>query len=192
MQPDEFKELLFRLSPEEIVQQLILSPGGEVSAENLAHIQNKLAAVFNVEAAEVELYLVGSARLGFSLIEKKKKDLRRYRPFGPESDLDIAVVCPRIFYKIWVEVSRYAHATEHFLSKSQLGPYLTYGWLRPDYFPAQQRLCDAWWNTFAEFSADIRFGRRKVRGGLYYGRSFLEMYQRRAILDCKSAEELRL
>ena len=73
-----------------------------------------------------------------------------------------------------------------------LGDYLVCGWLRPDYFPKDARIrsCDDWWELFNRFSVDPRFNRRKVRGGLFYSRTQLELYARRAIRDCAEAEEL--
>jgi len=46
-----------------------------------------------------ELNFVGSAQLGFSLLQKG--DRPRYRAFSIESDLDIAIVSSSFFDEVW-------------------------------------------------------------------------------------------
>jgi predicted nucleotidyltransferase len=49
-----------------------------------------------------DVYLVGSAKLGFSI-----KPKRRYFPFGDDSDVDLAVVSSTLYEKLWAEARRY-------------------------------------------------------------------------------------
>jgi len=137
------------------------------------------------------MYVVGSAKLNFGLFEKKTRSgeiLPAFRPFRPESDIDIAVASPPLFEAIWNELSAYANAKPWMpWNSGKLGDYLVYGWLRPDHFPKGSRLrrCDDWWDTFHALSADSRLGRRTVRGALYYSLDHLKRYQLRGLNQCR-------
>jgi hypothetical protein len=139
------------------------------------------------------MWIVGSAKLGFSITEKKRAGCvyPRYRPFGPASDIDTAVVSPEIFRLIWDDLSIYAHGQPLMpWDSGRLGDYLLYGWLRPDHFPKVRiRRCDDWWDLFRRLSAEPRFDRRPVRGALFYSICDLKRYLRRAVLECIRIEQ---
>jgi hypothetical protein len=139
--------------------------------------------------------IVGSAKLGFSISEKRRDGrivLPRYRLFAAESDIDVAVVCPRAFNMIWHELSQYSHRGKFMpWDSGRLGDYLVCGWLRPDHFPkARLRHCDAWEDCFRQISAQIKFGSRKVRGGLFHSFEHMKQYYIKAVKDCIDAEEI--
>jgi len=54
----------------------------------------------------VEVVLVGSCRVGFTLLDKP--DRPRYSPLHSGSDLDIAVVSARLFDQLWYDVFVYS------------------------------------------------------------------------------------
>lgn len=187
---EEFRALCRSDTADEIVENLILRGTAEhVSDENREFIRDRLAATYGIEGSTIEVYVVGSAKLGFSISEKRAVNevLPRYRPFGPRSDLDIAVVSSTLFRLIWDDLGLYAHGQPWMpWDSGRLGDYLVYGWLRPDKFPRNKRIrrCDDWLDLFWKMSTDRRFLRRSVRGGLYHSSADLIRYQRRSVLDC--------
>lgn len=195
--PSKFRQRLLEADPEAIVQEFILSGEAEyVTEEEREHIASMISSTYSVDAEEISVWIVGSAKLGFSVSEKRLKDgrlLPRYRLFGPDSDIDVAVISPSIFDQIWEELSRYAHRTIRLpWDSGRLGDYLVHGWLRPDHFPRRSllRKCDDWWECFRRISKNPRFGRRKVSGGLFYSMEHLQQYHLRSVSECIKAEEL--
>ncbi len=178
-----------------IVDQYLLVPGAvHVEAVDIDHIHVQLAESYNVPQVEVQVWITGSAKLGFSISEKKKRDapaLPRYRPFSEHSDIDVAVVSRSIFERVWRDLSLHSHRQPRFPREAKrLGDYLVCGWLRPDYFPKNVRLphCDAWWDQFRRLSADPRFRRIPVRGALFHSIDQLRTYMGRAVSECITAE----
>lgn len=195
MTTEEFQALLLREDVETVVENVMLA-GEAVHFSNYKKqiVVAELAAKFNVTADEVDVWIVGSAKLGFSITEKIAPGvhLPRFRPFRPDSDIDIAVVCPKIFDIIWSELSKHAYKTPSLpWDSGRLGDYLVHGWLRPDKFPRNARLrrCDDWWDLIRALSVDSRFGRRPLRGGLYHSIDHLKKYQIRGVQQCRIALE---
>jgi hypothetical protein len=197
MTVDEFKANLLHLPVEAITRDVLL--GGEamhVPETDRLYINQRLTETFGIPADDSQVWIVGSAKLGFSITEKRLRDgtiLPRYRSYRPESDIDVAVVSPRIFTAIWNDLSRYAYATARRLpwDSGVLGDYMVHGWLRPDHFPrARLRRCDDWWDLFRSLSTEVKFGRHSVRGGLFYTLENLVQYQSRAVQECRQALEL--
>lgn len=191
---DQFKSLLELKSDAEIVDEVLLSPGAaHINEASILHIRKRLQEVFLVENGDVTVHVVGSAKLGFSLIEKQVsgKHLPRFRAFGLASDVDVAVISGPIFDAIWGELSTHAFASAWRLpwDSGKLGDYLVHGWLRPDYFPRVRR-CDNWWDLFRRLSVDARFDRHRVRGGLFYSLDHLRQYQQLGVADCRRGLEL--
>jgi len=191
-----FREALKAKPAVDIVSEIILAPGAEfVSKEAISHATALLRSTFQVaDQYQLEVVVVGSAKLGFSIAEKPipgRPPLPRYREFDPiNSDIDLAIVSQRLFYDIWRDLSVYSHRHTPFPWESPLAKYLILGWLRPDKFPSNQRPlnCQRWWELFNELSTSPIFGRRKVRGGLYFNRDFLSQYQQRAVLAAQLSE----
>lgn len=190
----DFKARCVTDSAENIVNELILADDAlHVSVTNREFVLDRLASAFGIATSDIALWVVGSAKLGFSITEKVLKDgtiLPRYRPFRPVSDIDIAIVSPKLFRLIWDELCIYAHGHPWLpWNSGKLGDYMVYGWLRPDFFPkVQMRLCDSWWDLFYDLSKDLRFGRRTVRGALFHSVADLARYQRRSVTQCVRLE----
>lgn len=193
---EEFKEACKKINADDVVDQIILTEqAAHVSADSKSYIKRQLASAYSVSSDDLHLWVVGSAKLGFSIAEKRKNGdvLQRYRPFGPISDIDIAIVSTKIFRLIWDDLCRYAHGKAFIpWDSGRLGDYMVYGWLRPDCFPRGPGLwrCDLWWEIFRRMSGQSRFERRAVRGALFHSENDLRLYQKRAIEECKRAEEL--
>lgn len=193
---DEFREMLGKGEFDRALNEVILADGAaHVSNEDIEYIKLRIAETYSVDKNCIEIWITGSAKLGFSLVPKtvNGEHFERYRPFSALSDIDVSIVSPLVFQKIWKDLSKRAHRVSVMPWNSQkLGDYMIYGWLRPDHFPTDVRVrnCDDWWDLFRRFSVDPRFERRKVRGGLFYSRTQLNMYLRRSLRDCAKAEEL--
>jgi hypothetical protein len=195
--PDEFRQLLRNSTIDDIVSSVLLA-GDAAHVDHGGHdyICQALGATFGAPVERQQVVVVGSAKLGFSISEKRTfggVGLERYRPFRPESDIDIALVHPFIFDQLWRELSDHSHRSPTMPRDSaRLGDYLVYGWIRPDHFPKNVRLrrCDDWWDTFNKMTAEGPFNRRKVRGGLFHSTYYLASYLRRAVNQCLKAEEI--
>lgn len=145
----EFRALCLSESAEEIVERVLLVDDAlHVSPSNRADLSASLSATFGLNESSLKLWIVGSAKLGFSISEKRKNRqvLARYRPFTALSDIDTAVVSADLFRLIWDELSIYAHAKAWMpWDSGVLGDYMIHGWLRPDHFPRRRlRRCDDW------------------------------------------------
>ena len=191
-----FRHALGSIEEDEIVDRFLVS--GEpafVSLAGRAAIASGLARAFGVAAGNIAIYVSGSAKLGFSLVEIRKQGVivkERYRPFGPDSDIDVAVVSLPIFEALWLEISNHAHRSTKFLpwDAGKLSGYLLNGWWRPDHFPKSPllRRCRVWWECFDALSIRSEFGGRKVRGGLFYSTDHLRQYLARSVRECMAAE----
>ena len=195
--PEEFRQRLRERDVDEVLDEYLLCDQAQhVPAEKVDYIGNKICKTFGVEIDAMQLWIVGSAKLGFSLTEKKQKDgstLPRYRCFGADSDIDVAVVHPGIFEQIWNELSTHSHGSPFWpWDSGRLGDYLICGWFRPDHFPrgSQLRKCNDWWDGFRSMSNEAYLGRRQVRGGLFHSKDQLRRYLRRAVYECTRAEEI--
>lgn len=127
-----------------------------------------------------DVYLVGSAKLGFSISPSK-----RWRPFGDESDIDVAVVSDKLFEAYWNEIDSYVARPESWADRERCRSTVASGWIRPDYLPAV--LADEWFEFFRSVQMNSQYaGGIKIAAGLYYSMSFLERYQATAIKKCRS------
>lgn len=193
----EFRTLIRAQPAEQVVDDVLFANEAKhVSAEQLQAVDVALRTAFGLDADDLlELIVVGSSKLGYSVCEKRLRSgelLPRYRKFSANSDIDIVVVSQKLYFKFWRELSAYSHAQRPFpWGSGALGDYHVVGWLRPDTFPAVNRppLCVRWWEVFGGLGRRY-FSDRKVRGGLYFMRSFAHEYHRRAVDSCRVAEGL--
>ena len=195
---DEFKAKLADGQQYYLMNEVLLADGAmHVTNENIEYISQKLSSKYQISNDNIDICITGSAKLGFSLVEKRKKDgtiLPRYRLFSANSDIDVAIVSKALFERVWLDLSQHAHKVTRLpWDSKKLGDYMVCGWLRPDHFPKKVRIrsCDDWSDLFWRLSADPRFERHNVRGGLFYSREQLSMYLNRSLSDCAIAEELR-
>jgi hypothetical protein len=196
---DDFKQRLLLGEKDFLPDDVLLGPeAAHVSPTNIDFLKGALSRTFSSrDDIPVDVWIVGSAKLGFATREKIKNGVvfPRYRPFSGDSDVDVAVISDAIFGTIWHELAEHAHRAIRMPWNSQyLGDYLVCGWLRPDHFPNQVRLrhCDAWWDLFRRLSTERRFGPRRIRGGLFADISHLRRYLNRSIEECEQAEKLTL
>jgi hypothetical protein len=193
---DEFKVLLLASDVETLVDTLVLEgESAHFPRDRVSYVSSALSAKFAVPDASIDIRVVGSAKVGFALMEKRTKAgevLPRLRPFRPDSDIDLAILSPAVFELIWDELSAHANNASWMpWDSGRLGDYFVHGWLRPDHFPKNVRLrkCDDWWDSFRSLSADSRLGRRAIRGALFHSVQHLRRYQLRSLHECRSAVE---
>ncbi len=191
---DELKLHLLESEPEEFLDQFVLGTDSEhFPRQKVDYVCSALSTRFRLDVQAMDVQVVGSAKLGFGLNEKRKHGrlLPRFRPFGPESDIDLAVVSARLFEAIWDELSAHAYNNAWPMpwNSQKLGHYMVHGWLRPDHFPKNVRLqkCDDWWDVIRAMSSDRNLGFRAIRGAPFHSLEHFRRYQLRGIKDCRSA-----
>lgn len=134
------------------------------------------------------IYVVGSAKLGFSI-----KKSRRYGLFGDDSDIDLAVVAPTIYELLWEQARRYtregglweADTKVHFRNdhfRAVIKPYVL-----PDSDSIQQKRV-----LFDLQSSLQRLGSAPypVTIAVWHSLQALEEYQMMTVAECQ--EELKL
>lgn len=83
MNAAEFRKLLLEQPCDEIVDNFILTddPGPYTTRQALTAIEDRAKAVFGLTAEQsVKAVVVGSAKLGFSFLEKPARNGNRYKP----------------------------------------------------------------------------------------------------------------
>ena len=182
---EEFKHELSSRDPLDIARRhIVFGDCAAISPDEYFDLRNSISEQYCVHPNEV--VVVGSGKLGFSIAPTK-----RYRLFGSNSDLDVAIVSNPLFEVVWKDVHRYFSQGGYWEGKSEFIKYLFRGWIRPDKLPPDQKFDfrKDWWEFFDSLSASRRFSRNKIRGAIYQSWHFLESYHTVAIAEC--AKELR-
>ncbi len=199
MTSDEFRQYLLHLSAAEIVDQFILSedPGPHTSREALSNLEAQIRAKFGLlDEQKLSTIVVGSAKLGFSFLDKPARDGRSYKPayraYCPgESDIDIAVVSPHLFGRLWQDLALFGANQHAFPWHSDLASYMLHGWIRPDKFPpTAPKKCIDWKELINEVSRTAHFRYKKLRCGIFHSLYFLKIYQQRGVIAAQQAERV--
>jgi len=180
----EFKRAICDLEVSVAVQKYrTYGPCCLLSSDVYFELKREIAEQFKLHPTEV--LVVGSAKLGFSIVPKK-----RYRLFNDESDIDVALVAPQLFEQVWAEVYDYWYGGAYWEQHDKFCHYLFQGWIRPDKLPpsAQFNRAAEWWEYFRKLTNTARYGPYKIRAGLYKSWRFLETYQRLCVGQCKHTE----
>ncbi|EGG93512.1 hypothetical protein IMCC1989_1134 [gamma proteobacterium IMCC1989] len=142
-----------------------------------------------------EVYIVGSAKLGFSP--------HKGRMFDLNSDVDIAIVSGLLFDQIMEIIRGYQmelRNSKRNVSENELGlyhqflEYVALGWIRPDKLPLSFQIGDLKGKWF-EFFESISYGRSvagnyKVAAGAFKSYHHLEMYLVSGMKDLKTSKIL--
>jgi len=141
--------------------------------------RRRIAEKFGVGFHEV--FVVGSAKLGFSSFKEKSFDL--------DSDIDVVIVSDALFdafmeqirhYQSELRRSRRSVSTREQGLYHQFLEYVALGWIRPDKLPlafALSLLKDDWFTFFRSISnGKSEVGNYKVAGGVFRTYSHLEAY----------------
>ena len=168
-----------------LVQKYITVAESEILTNDIHfELRNEIATHFNVHPNEV--ILVGSAKVGFSLAPNK-----RYNVFGDSSDLDVAIISPVLFDRVWHSVVDYKNTRKFWPKQNDFKHHFFDGWIRPDKLPPSNKFefANDWWTYFTDLSNSQRFGVQSINAGLYREMSFLDKYQSLCINKCKQAED---
>jgi predicted nucleotidyltransferase len=180
----QFRNELIARSPREICRRfLIFGNCQELFEERYYSLKAAIAEEFHIHPNEV--VVVGSTKLGFSIVPGK-----RYRPFGESSDIDVAIVSPKLFDRVWQEVFEYLSSASSWHKRAEFAQYFVRGWVRPDKLPSGPtfRFTDSWFGFFRSLSNSREFGDIPISGGLYRDWLFLERYQEQCIAWCREIE----
>ena len=125
-------------------------------------LKSEISIQFRLHPSEV--VVVGSGKLGFSIAEHK-----RYRHFGDDSDIDIAIVSGVLFDRIWIEVFDYSNEGAYWPEERDFKEYLFRGWVRPDKLPPAARFefRKEWWDFFRGLESRGDYGQYKIRAAIY-------------------------
>jgi predicted nucleotidyltransferase len=180
-----FRDDLSALTSVQMIRKHIIS--GEcavISSAQYFELRSEVADRYEVHPNEV--LVVGSGKLGFSIAPKK-----RYRHFTDTSDIDVVIVSPRLFDRMWKAVHYHWSHGGYWERSAQFMAYLFQGWIRPDKLPPARtfELANEWWEFFNFLSSTGKYSVYKIVGALYRDWYFLEAYQLRGVSAC--ADELR-
>ena len=177
-----FRDDLSSFDTGTLVQRHITTGSSFLLDEAKYHLlRARVASEFGLHANEV--LMVGSAKLGFSIVKEK-----RYRAFGEESDIDVAIVSSGLF-------DEFARTTFDFWRQQRYWPryhkHLEYqfrGWIRPDFLPNGLARGQSWWEFFRRLTSEELFGPYQVKAGLYKSWHYLDSYHAICIEECRRSE----
>lgn len=143
-----------------------------------------------------EIYIVGSAKLGFSPHKQKEFDL--------DSDVDVAIVSGALFgqvmefirgYQMELRSSRRKVSEKELEMYHQFLEYVALGWIRPDKLPLSFQIRDLK-NKWFEFFESISYGRSevgnyKVAAGVFKSYHHLEMYLLSGMKDLRVSKVIK-
>lgn len=128
-----------------------------------------------------EVFVVGSAKLGFSSFKEKSFDL--------DSDIDVVIVSDKLFETFMEQIRNYQselRRSRRAVSTHEQGlyhrflEYVALGWIRPDKLPLSFTLSDLkddWFTFFRSISnGKSEVGNYKVAGGVFRTYRHLEAY----------------
>jgi hypothetical protein len=199
MDAGEFRDMLRTRSPEDIVNELIISSetGAYTNRKELDFIENSIRDKFKLKKdTNLKAVVVGSAKLGFAIHNKRLRDgtvKSAFRSYvSGESDIDVAIVSPSLYMIIWNDLARHGSQQSNFPWITKLGNYMFHGWIRPDQFPNPgPASCSDWNNLFRELNREEPYQYKKFRYAIYASDMFLYLYHLRGIKSAKAAEYLK-
>jgi hypothetical protein len=176
-----FKELVVNHPVRRVVrEQLVAGPCRTLSDRDYYGLREEIAQEWHLHTNEI--IIVGSGKLGFSI-----KESRRFQPFLPTSDYDVAIVSSDLFDYFWRLAFRYTGNYYTWKKKDAFYSYIVRGWMRPDLLPSEgfdERV--RWEEFFDGLSNQTRYGRHPIKGGLYKSWEHLEAYHTVCVGECKS------
>lgn len=156
--------------------------------------RKKVADQFQVPFHEI--YIVGSAKLGFSP--------RKGKPFDLDSDIDVAVVSESLFDVIMENIRNYQmglRKAKRKVSERELSlyhqflEYVALGWIRPDKLPLLFQIGELktrWFEFFESISyGHSEVGNYKVAAGVFKSYHHLEMYLLSGMKELKTSKILK-
>lgn len=181
----EFKADLTKLGSLQIVRKHVFNGQSKILSDAMVYeLKEEICSYLQVDFNDVQL--VGSGKMGFSI-----KPTRRYGDFNDDSDLDIAIVSPYLFQKVWKEAFAYKKGGAYWPRSDSFFQFLSTGWVRPDKLPSSEHFefTGRWWDFFNELTKSAKYGPYKIRAGLYQSWFFLEEYQKICVEQCMEEVE---
>lgn len=177
---NKFKEDLNKLTPLQVVRKhIIFGECCELSQQDYFDLRSKVAKKFELHPNQV--LVVGSAKLGFSIVPKK-----RYKTFGDKSDIDVALISSKLFDQVCEEIYAYKQEAGDWKKYSGFIDNLFHGWIGPDMLPRSPVFSfgKKWWDFFLGLTGNQRYGDYKISGRVYKSYYFLENYQKDCVQQC--------
>lgn len=136
-------------------------------------LKDKIATNFGVSCSEI--YMVGSAKLGFSISPKKM-----WRKIKDDSDIDMVIISEKLFDEFWVDLLDFrieltSRSVGDDTNYKRFLEYFFKGWLRPDLFPFKYRNRNDWFNFFQSISYKD-YDKRKVTCAIFRNEHFFQKY----------------
>ncbi|ELV7529269.1 hypothetical protein QMU90_003191 [Edwardsiella ictaluri] len=142
-----------------------------------------------------EIYIMGSAKLGFSPFKNKTFDF--------DSDIDVALVSPALFEKIMIDISDFQMSFRknrgvvrevELRNYHQFLEYVAMGWIRPDKLPISFQMKtfkDSWFEFFRSISnGKSEVGNYQVTAGVFKSYQHLEKYTISGLIDIKNSHKI--
>ncbi len=169
---ERFKSDVARMDNLGVVQRHVIHGGCYKLTDN-QYFDLKAAIGRHFEINPIEVLIVGSAKLGFSIAPQK-----RYQHFRDESDIDVAIVSSVLFDRFWREAFEFAMTGRYWPQRADFEKYLFRGWIRPDKFPPARTFTQRqeWWEFFQQLTSSGHYGPYQIRAGLYKSWFYLEQY----------------
>jgi hypothetical protein len=157
-----------------------------VPDDKFAALRDRAGTALQVAPTQ-DVFMVGSAKLGFSI-----KPKRRYMAFGDESDVDLAIVSAGLYKQLWDEARRFSRSggfwdpddKSHFKNDHLNGVIKPYVLPNQD-SPTQRKLFDLEATLQRERLTDY-----PVTLAIWHSIETLEDYQAATVLDCQKGLEL--
>lgn len=147
--------------------------------EGFYDFRKRIAEKFQIPFHEI--YITGSAKLGFSPHQEKK--------FDYDSDIDVALVSHKLFERIMSSISEYQimfRENRRVVREQELRmyheflEYVAIGWIRPDKLPVSfqmRAIKDDWFTFFRSISfGKSEVGNYAVNAGIFKSYEHLEKY----------------
>lgn len=128
-----------------------------------------------------EIYITGSAKLGFSPIKRTQ--------FGLDSDIDVSLISNSLFEKFMEHIRKYqmqlrenriAVTEREINTYHKFLEYIAMGWMRPDLLPLSfdfEEIKEGWFDFFDSISyGKSVVGNYKVNAGLFKTYRHFELY----------------
>jgi hypothetical protein len=162
--------------------------------DDFYEFRKKIAVKFEIPFHEV--YITGSAKLGFSPFKRKDFDL--------DSDVDVAIVSPALFERIMSDISEFqwrfkknravVRESELYMYHDFL-EYVVLGWIRPDKLPISFQMIafkNDWFDFFRSISyGNSEVGNYEVNAGVFKSYVHLEKYTYSGIKSIYNKRKLR-
>ncbi|WP_431689336.1 hypothetical protein [Hahella sp. NBU794] len=162
--------------------------------EEFYEFRKRVAKKFGIPFYEI--FITGSAKLGFSPFKKKS--------FDYDSDIDVAIVSPILFEQLMSNIAEYQMMVRNnrdVIRDSELKMYHSFleyvalGWIRPDKLPVSfqmKAIKDDWFDFFRSISnGKSEVGNYRVNAGVFKSYEHLENYTLLGMKDLKRSKYLR-